>query len=653
MTMVMTESQRVALAALVDTVVPAIERDDDPDGFWARTGSDVMTPVWLEAALSQLVPDDQAAGLGELLDGLSALGLASQPLAEREATLLLVEGMSVEAAIAVRQLKSLALLLSYALPDETGRSPFWSTLGYPGPLSDPPDVDRGITAYTPTDGEVLTADVVVVGSGAGGGVIAAEAAAAGRSVIVVEAGGNHDRRDFVQLELVANTNLYYRGGVGATIDGNVGLLAGSTLGGGTTVNWSNTVPTHAHVRRQWAQEHGLDGVDGAEFDEHLAAVCTRIKANDKCSELNGPHQRLTEAADSLGWSWHRALLNLDPDLYRYDASAYSGYGDQSGAKQGTLRTYLLDAVAHGARVLVRTNARRILVEDGRAAGIEAIVTDPATGATYPVTVRAPQVVVAAGALETPALLLRSGIGGPAVGRHLRLHPAAPLAAAYPEKQDWWSGPIHAAIVDEFADLHEGYGFLLEGLHFNIGQIAAGLPATPGGGHKEMVLRMQHMVSLIALVRDHGSGSVTIDATGEAVHTYPLDDELDREHFHQGLVAVARIHESAGADTIYPLIPDLAPWHRGDDFEAFLAQLAAVPIGLGGYYCGSAHQMGSARMGTDPTDSVADTRGELHDTPGVWIGDTSAFPTSSGTNPMLTCMALARRTAHRMLESTAT
>jgi hypothetical protein len=435
MTMVMTESQRAALAALVDTVVPSIARADDPDGYWARTGTDVTAPVWLEAALSQLVPDDQAAGLGELLDGLAALGLVSQPLAEREATLLLVEGTSAEAAIAVRQLKSLALLLSYALPDETGRSPFWSTVGYPGPLAEPPDVERGITPYAASNGEVLTADVVVVGSGAGGGVIAAEAAAAGRSVVVVEAGGNHDRRDFVQLELVANTNLYYRGGVGGTIDGNVGLLAGATLGGGTTVNWSNTVPTHAHVRRQWAQEHGLDGVDGPEFDEHLAAICRRIKANDKCSELNGPHQRLTEAADSLGWSWHRALLNIDPDLYRYDAAAFSGYGDQTGAKQGTLRTYLLDAVSHGARVLVRTSARRILVENGRAAGIEAIATDPTTGTTFPVTVRAPQVVVAAGALETPALLLRSGIGGPAVGRHLRVHPAAPLAATYPQQQD--------------------------------------------------------------------------------------------------------------------------------------------------------------------------------------------------------------------------
>jgi choline dehydrogenase-like flavoprotein len=100
-----------------------------------------------------------------------------------------------------------------------------------------------------------------------------------------------------------------------------------------------------------------------------------------------------------------------------------------------LRTYLLDAVSHGARVLVRTSARRILVENGRAAGIEAIVTDPTTGATFPMTVRAPQVVVAAGALETPALLLRSGIGGPAVGRHLRVHPAAPLAATYPQQQD--------------------------------------------------------------------------------------------------------------------------------------------------------------------------------------------------------------------------
>ena len=70
----------------------------------------------------------------------------------------------------------------------------------------------------------------------------------------------------------------------------------------------------------------------------------------------------------------------------------------------------------------------------------------------------------------------------------------------------------------------------------------------------------------------------------------------------------------------------------------------IPLRFGAMRLFTAHQMGSCRMGADPQDSVADPDGELHDTPGVWVGDASAFPTASGTNPMISIMALAHRTA---------
>ena len=194
----------------------------------------------------------------------------------------------------------------------------------------------------------------MVGSGAGGGVIAAELAAAGRSVIVLEAGGYFDGETAVQYEILAGPSVFYRGGgLTATADGNVNLWAGSTLGGGTTVNWSNCVRPPASLRGAWAREHGLSGVDGAEFDEHLDAVMARIGANEEASVYNGPHLRMIEGAQRLGWSYKRALLNLDGRLVESDRGALLTYGDRTGAKQGTLRTFLVDAAAKGARIVVQ------------------------------------------------------------------------------------------------------------------------------------------------------------------------------------------------------------------------------------------------------------------------------------------------------------
>ena len=137
--------------------------------------------------------------------------------------------------------------------------------------------------------------------------------------------------------------MMYRNGLSVSADGNIGLLAGATLGGGTTINWHNCVKPSAEVRREWASEHGLTDVDTPEFDRHLEAVLARMSANDECSDLNGPHQRMTEGAQELGWSLHTAVRNVDPDTYDPVAAGYTQFGDPSGSKRGTLNTYLRDA----------------------------------------------------------------------------------------------------------------------------------------------------------------------------------------------------------------------------------------------------------------------------------------------------------------------
>lgn len=644
----LSESQRTALRTLCDTVVAPIDRGEDPHGFWGRKASDLGVDAALELLLDG-APPEQQAGIAMLLDGMAQMGLqpaASQ--ASREQVLRNALMLGAEAAAGINSLISGTYFLFYALPDpSTGQNPSWPVFGYPGPIEVERPAGAWVEPVVPEDGATLEADAVVVGSGAGGGVVAAVLAERGLKVVVLEAGGAFAEQDFPLLELWAYRNLYYRGGPQPTADFNFSLLAGACYGGGTTVNWTNCLRTKPWVREQWAREFGLEGVDGPDFDRHLDAVTTRLGVNDRCSDFNGPTRRLKEAAEKLGWSFATITRNADETTYAPETAGYMGFGDASGSKLGTAKTFLRDAIANGAEVVVRATAQTVLVENGRAAGVAALYEDGSRRAEF--TVRAPQVVVAAGALESPALLLRSGIGGPAVGNYLRLHPALAVSGVYAEDQRAWWGAPHTGLVDEFANLHgNGYGFLLETVQYTTGLAAAGIPFTTAQEHKETMERLRYGSAWIALVRDHGHGRVTIDANGRAVHWYSLDDEFDVASARRGLEAMARGHEAAGAEEIVGWSEGIPRWRRGDDLDSYVAKLQRIPLRAGGFKLFSAHQMGTCRMGVDRETSVAGPFGELHDMPGVWIGDASAFPTPSGTNPMVSIMALAHRTAEAIV-----
>ena len=179
-------------------------------------------------------------------------------------------------------------------------------------------------------------------------------------------------------------------------------------------------------------------------------------------------------------------------------------------------------------------------------------------------------------------------------------------------------------------------------------IASAVPWTSGAEHKDLMSRFRNATSFIPLTRDRGHGRVTIDAAGEAVPWYAVKDELDAANLRLGIEKLARLHQAAGALEITLLAAGMPRWRYGDDLDRFVARAQRVPLRAGGVRLFSAHQMGTCRMGTDPRTSVAGTYGELHDVKGVWIGDGSAFPTASGTNPMVSIMALAHRTAEAIV-----
>src|SRR3954453_16048284 len=380
------EAQRQVLRSFCDTVVPRLPRGDDPDGFWARKATDLAIDQGVEQIITTLPPELQV-GLGQLLDALDQQGFARASQLSREQLLANVTMADPGAAQGVGALIGMTLFLYYGAPDpQTGQNPNWQTFGYPGPAIPPVESEKPIKPITPDGDELeLEADLVVVGSGAGGGVVAGTLAQQGLKVVVLEAAGYFDESDFKQIELLAYQEMYWRGGPTPTADGNVSIQAGTTLGGGTTINWTNCLRTFPWVREQWAAEFGLEGLAGPDYDAHLDAVLERIGATDQASDLNGPHRKMKEGCDRLGWDFQLIVRNVDLDKYSPEAAGYLGFGDPSGAKNSTERTYLRDAAENGADILVRTRAQRVLVENGQAAGVEAIYADPESGRTARVT----------------------------------------------------------------------------------------------------------------------------------------------------------------------------------------------------------------------------------------------------------------------------
>ena len=629
-------NDRLALvAALADTLIPALDDlgDDAVAAFRRRAASDLGVADLLAPALTAT----QAA----LIDELGGRGFAALDLGARTAVLHDLASDHTDRQ-ALRELKLAVMGIFYAVPGPDDRNPNWPALGFPGPASAPPSpaqAPKTIAIEQLHGPATIVADVCIVGSGAGGSVIAAELQAAGHQVVVLERAGYRNEADFRQLELVGANELYLHGGLFWSDDGSIGLLAGSTLGGGTVINSMVCLRPPAEIRAEWAAL-GLEGIDGAAFDAHLDAVARRLNVNTEATKPNRTNVMMAEALEARGLSWEVLPRNASPD----DDPAFCGYcnaGCQQGCKQSALKTYLQDASDAGARVVVDCVVDKVLVEGGRASGVAARAR-AANGELVDLHVEAPVVVVAAGGIESPAVLLRSGVGGPAAGSFLRLHPTYFVGGVYDEVVNAWDGQFQALASFDFTQAVEGSGFLVESVNVSLPFWAGALPFRDGETHKQRMLSLRNVASWHAVTHDHGAGRVLLGGDGEPAVHWQLDDVVDRQLAARLHVELARLHHARGAEEILTFHWDDHTWRRGDDFEAYIERLEQASYERTAY---SAHQMGSCRMGSDPATSVADGNGELHDVKGVWIGDASALPTAPGVNPMLTVMAVARRTAH--------
>jgi choline dehydrogenase-like flavoprotein len=651
------EGQFKALESACDAIVASFPSETDPE-YWASKASDLNVASEILTVIGSLTAEEQKEFL-QLLDllemritGLIWAGKWTRfrdlPFEKQQKVLKKWLGSRFNLLRkAFQSIKRLSAFLHYGSSDDDG-NPTWKALGYPGPLeSDSDRIEPGplpnIRPLTPQMDMTLDCDVVVVGSGAGGGLIAGMLAEAGHQVLVVEKGPFVSGKGWNQRETEMIRKTYDQQGAFVTKDGGVTIFAGSCLGGGTSINWTGSFPTPDYVLDEWANEHGFTAANSPEYAAALQAAMDSISANTDNSPHNPQNQALWRGSEALGQKIGVIHRNVEgcKEADNGRACGFCGMGCRRGNKRGTLRTWLQRAADKEAQFLVDTTVTRVLKQGDQATGIEA-VTRNAVGKPITITVRAKRVVVAAGSVQTPALLMRSGLSHPQLGRNLFFHPTVGVTGIYDEVMEPWYGVMMSAVNKEGIRTNGNFGYWIETPPLHTGVAALASPWISARQHKEDLLRAPHMASFIVLTRDKFGGRVTVDKQGQARVDYQVHAE-DRSVMLQGMKAAWELHRAAGArEVVFPHSS-----HKTIDASVSEAEANRFISGMPGWGWSAnqfnlftAHQMGTCAMGGNPNRHPVDPSGAWRGMKGLYIADGSLMPTCAGINPMVSIMGLA-------------
>jgi long-chain-alcohol oxidase len=643
--MTLSGKARRALDSICDTFVPG------GGGLPSATELGVPEAMIMAVGTNPSEPErEQFAGVLKAWDtqiaGSEQAPFSSLSRAERERTLLaMADGGDVQGRAGFQALRKGILLSYYCIPHEgEGPNPVDEALGYPGPLGPPTDPPpKRIKPLEVTADTELDCDVCVVGSGAGGGAAAGVLASAGLDVVVLEAGGYYSEEDFDGAELSGYARLYLNGGGVATENQSIGLLAGSCLGGGTLVNYTWCFRPPDHVRADWQERFGLDEWAGPAFDESLDAVWERLSISPESSIPSARDHAMRKGLESLGW--HSEVMQRNCKGCQEEVCRLCHYGCQIGAKQSTMKTWLQDAYDAGARILVETPVNRVLIEGGRARGVEARTLDG-----YRVTVRAKAVALAAGAIHTPAIMVRSGMDGGQVGKNLMLHPVLLTWGIFDEEVRPWEGTLGATFSDEFLDMGEGYGIKYEQAATPPSILAIFAPWRGSRESAELMQSLRYTGGYGGLQRARDGGEVVVGPDGLPSPRWELSD-FDRDVMRRGLDGAARILEAGGARRIYSSHAGWVSYEPGRDGgrESLLDAADRCGWGPAQVTLGSFHLMGTARMGSSPENSVCNPTGETWDVKGLCVVDGAVLPTGLGVNPMVTIEAAAHKISRGLAE----
>jgi choline dehydrogenase-like flavoprotein len=493
----------------------------------------------------------------------------------------------------------------------------------------------------------LEADVAIVGTGAGGGVSAEILTAAGLDVVLVEEGPLRSSSDFRMLEAEAYPQLYQESAARKTLDKAITILQGRCVGGSTTVNWTSSFRLPEATLAFWRERFGVSGLTSGELAPWFERMEHRLAIGPWTVPPNENNAAFARGAARLGIATAAIRRNVK-DCWNI---GYCGMGCPTNAKQSMLVTTIPAALARGARLVCSARVERLRLERGRVSALECVALDArgvhASGRR--VRVRARHYVLAAGAIGSPAVLIRTGAPDPhrTLGRRTFLHPTVISAAVMPERVDGYAGAPQTIFSDHFLDrgpIDGPLGFKLEvpPLHpVLFGMTLQGF----GERHAALMQGLPRAHVLIALLRDgfhpesHG-GAVGLRGDGSPVLAYPLKPVV-WEAVRRALLAMAEIQFAAGAKQVLPVHERAQPYASWAEARAGIEALPLEPLLT---RVVSAHVMGGCGMADSPHRGVVDAGGRHFQLANVSVLDGSVFPTSLGVNPQLPIYALAARNA---------
>jgi len=491
-----------------------------------------------------------------------------------------------------------------------------------------------------TDGRQVTEDldlaceVVVIGSGAGGAAVAYELASRGRAVLLLEDGDYHRRGSFRGVASQANEAMYRDQGMTFAL-GNVGipLFSGRAVGGSTVINSGTCYRTPARTFAQWGARFGL----GADFTPAgLDPYYRRVEAMLQVAPASPLHLGaigpiIARGAERLGLR-HGALMRNAPDC---DGQGVCCFGCPTGAKRSTDVSYVPEALLRGAQLVTAAHVDTVDMVAGRARGVTARLGPRVAGRTAPrLRVEAEAVVVAGGALMTPLLLGRSGLGKlPSLGKNLSIHPASKVFALFDERVEQWNGIPQGVTIDQFAE----EGLMFEGASVPFSIACLGVPWT-GRRYMDLMAEYPHLATFGFMIQDESRGEVRAGPGGAPLVRYSLD-ERDVRLMQRGVETLCEVFQAAGARRVLPLLPG----HDEVTTAHQLARLRGSRVTAGDLEVTAYHPLGTCRIGEDEGACLGPDH-QLRGAPGVYVCDGSAVPSSLGVNPQMTIMAMALRAA---------
>lgn len=494
----------------------------------------------------------------------------------------------------------------------------------------------------------LETDVCVVGSGAGGAVLAAELAQRGRRVVMLEEGGHHTKRDFDMHEGNMIPLLYSERGGRATSDQAIMVLQGRCIGGSTVVNYTTCFRTPEATLARWKDQHGIDGLEYATLVPSWEKVEARLEiAEIRLDQVNRNNRVLWDGCGVLGWE--RQLLKRNVRNCRH--SGYCGMGCAFDAKLSMHITYVLDALAAGARVHANARVDLLEREGNRITAVIATVLDPATDRPTgrKIRVRAKHVALCGGAVNNPRVLFRSKITEGPVGKKTWFHPLVISTARMKRRVEGFYGAPQSVSSHQFADRGKEMGYFIEcaPVHPVLGAIAS-----PGFGpeHAERMALLPHLSAMYAHFIDgfdaeEQGATVTLSENGNPKVDYHYTPRL-WSAMRDAQKNLARIQLAAGAEAVHTLHPEPVEMTS----EADLAKIDRAEYAPNSVVIVTAHLMGGCRMGIDPLESVVRPDFRHHVVENLSVVDGSVFPTSLGVNPSLTIYGLATHAAKNIADA---